>query len=53
MQDCGWPPEKVEALLKDAPVVLAEWREAMTGQHGGDRKRASTKRFVTMMVTVA
>jgi hypothetical protein len=34
---CGWPPEKVEALIRDDPEVLALWREAVTGQHGGDR----------------
>jgi hypothetical protein len=27
---CGWPPEKVEALIKDDPKVLALWREATT-----------------------
>jgi hypothetical protein len=37
MQGCGWPPEKVEALLRDDPVVLTEWRRATTGPHGGDR----------------
>jgi hypothetical protein len=25
---CGWPPDKVEALLKDEPSVLQLWREA-------------------------
>jgi len=30
MQGCGWPPEKVEVLLRDDPVILAEWREATT-----------------------
>jgi hypothetical protein len=30
MQGCGWPPEKVEVLLHDDPVILAEWREATT-----------------------
>jgi len=29
---CGWPPEKVEALLKDEPEVLALWRKATTGK---------------------
>jgi hypothetical protein len=27
---CGWPPEKVEALIKDHPDVVALWREAIT-----------------------
>jgi hypothetical protein len=30
MQGCGWEPEKVEALLRDDPGILAEWREATT-----------------------
>jgi hypothetical protein len=30
MQGCGWPPEKVEALLRDDAVILAEWRAATT-----------------------
>ena len=33
---CGWPPEKVEALLRDDPEVLALWHDAVTGTHGGD-----------------
>ena len=28
----SWPPEKVEALIKDEPEVLAMWREATKGQ---------------------
>jgi hypothetical protein len=31
LKGCGWPPEKVEALLRDDAEVLAEWREATTG----------------------
>jgi hypothetical protein len=31
---CGWQPEKVEALIKDHPDVLALWREAVTEQPG-------------------
>jgi hypothetical protein len=27
---CGWPPEKVEALIKDDAETLAMWREAVT-----------------------
>lgn len=38
MQGCGWPPEKVEALLRDDPVILAEWREATTGAQGRPAK---------------
>jgi hypothetical protein len=28
LKGCGWPPEKVEALLKDEPEVLVLWKEA-------------------------
>lgn len=31
---CGWPPEKVEALLKDDAEALALWRDATTGKRG-------------------
>ena len=31
LSGCGWPPEKVEALIKDDPVVLPMWRQAITG----------------------
>lgn len=34
MQGCGWPPEKVEVLLRDDPEILAKWREATTGVQG-------------------
>lgn len=27
---CGWPTDKVEALIKDDPQTLALWREAVT-----------------------
>jgi hypothetical protein len=43
MAGCGWPPEKVEALIKDDPAVLAMWREAVTPQHGGDRTDVPSK----------
>jgi len=29
---CGWPPEKVEALIKDDVETLALWREATVGK---------------------
>lgn len=29
MRGCGWPPEKVEALLRDEPEVLTEWQNAI------------------------
>ena len=29
---CGWPPDKVAALLKDDPEVEALWREATTSK---------------------
>jgi hypothetical protein len=31
---CGWPPEKVEALLKNDNETLALWREAVTPELG-------------------
>jgi hypothetical protein len=43
MQGCGSEPEKVEALLRDDPDVLTEWREATTAQHGGDRVNGKSK----------
>jgi hypothetical protein len=30
LKGCGWPPEKVEALIKDDAVILEEWRRATT-----------------------
>lgn len=30
MQGCGWPPEKIEALIKDDPEILSMWRKAIT-----------------------
>jgi hypothetical protein len=35
---CGWPLEKVEALIKDEPEILALWREATTGAKGRPEK---------------
>jgi hypothetical protein len=43
LRGCGWPPEKVELLLRDDPVVLTEWREATTARHGGDRVSGNSK----------
>lgn len=40
---CGWPPEKVEALLKDEPEVLALWRKATTGKQGAHTDNVSMK----------
>ena len=40
---CGWPLEKVEALIKDEPETLAMWREATTGKPGGDRQSDEVK----------
>lgn len=34
---CGWPPDKVEALIKDDAELLQLWREAITPKHGGNR----------------
>lgn len=30
LEGCGWPPEKVEVLIKDDPAVLTMWRRATT-----------------------
>jgi len=43
---CGWKPEKVEALLKDEPEVLALWRKATTGHRGKPRKENSSNRTI-------
>jgi len=37
---CGWPPEKVEALIKDDSEVLAMWRAATTGKPGRPQKNS-------------
>jgi hypothetical protein len=36
----GWGenPDRIEALIRDDAEVLAMWREAMKGKHGGDRR---------------
>jgi hypothetical protein len=34
MAGCGWPPEKVDALIKDDAATLAMWREAVTPGKG-------------------
>ena len=36
----GWgqDPKKVEAVIRDEPEVLEMYREAMKGEHGGDKK---------------
>lgn len=34
---CQVSSDKIEALIRDDPEVLAMWREATTGNHGGDR----------------
>jgi hypothetical protein len=43
LRGCGWPLDKVEALIKDDPELLTMWRRAITGQHGGDRKSVKIK----------
>jgi hypothetical protein len=35
---CGWPPQKVEALIEDDAELLAMWREAMVGKVGRPAK---------------
>ena len=37
MAGCGWPPEKVEALIKDDAAVLALWRGAVTPEVGANQ----------------
>lgn len=39
---CGWPPAKVEVLIKDEPEVLAMWREATTGKPHVHADRCNT-----------
>lgn len=34
LRGCGWPPQKVEALLKDDAEVLALWHDATTARKG-------------------
>lgn len=34
LRGCGWPLEKVEALIKDDPETLAMWRKATSGPQG-------------------
>lgn len=34
LSGCGWPLDKVEALIKDDPEVLTLWREATVGGQG-------------------
>jgi hypothetical protein len=36
LEGWGQNPDKIEAVIKDHPEVLALWREAMKGQEGGD-----------------
>lgn len=38
MDGWGENPERIEALIRDDAEVLAMWREAMKGKHGGDRR---------------
>ena len=37
-------PAQIEAVIRDDPEALVMYREAMKGQHGGDRKSESIKR---------
>lgn len=34
LSGCGWPKEKVEALIKDDADTLVRWRRAITGKQG-------------------
>jgi len=53
MQGCGWPPEKVEVLLRDDPVILAEWREATTGVQGAHTHHANSMMKARQGTTLA
>lgn len=51
---CGWPPEKVEALIRDDAETLAMWRVATTGKQGAHhdnimmRAKQGTSRAYTL-----
>lgn len=42
---CGWPPEKVEALIKDDPETLTLWRESVT--RANHRPKVSSDNIIT------
>ena len=43
LEGCGWPPEKVEALIKDDPETLTLWRRAMVGKPGAHSTNVTMK----------
>jgi hypothetical protein len=40
---CGWPPEKIEVLLKDEPETLALFRAATVGRKGAHHDNVMMK----------
>lgn len=43
LKGCGWPPLKVELLLKDEPEVLAMWRKEITSEQGAHHNNIMMK----------
>jgi hypothetical protein len=54
IEGCGWPPGKVEALIKDDAETLARWREATTGKQGahGSNRTVKPVRGTTLAYTL-
>lgn len=44
LRGCGWPLEKVEALIKDDPETLAMWEKAVRGKVGRPPEKADNIR---------
>jgi hypothetical protein len=40
---CGWPPEKVQALIKGEPEIEELWHKATTGKQGAHRDNITMK----------
>jgi hypothetical protein len=45
---CGWPPEKVEALIKGHPDVEELWRKAITPEVGANQHTLSKDHYNMM-----
>lgn len=57
LRGCGWPLEKVEALIKDDPETLTMWRQATTAEKhlhkaDGDNVTISPKRGNSVAYTL-
>src|SRR6516162_8468605 len=54
LKGCGWPPNKVAALIKDDTETLALWHEAITPPTGvhHDSSNITTKRGTTRAYTL-